>query len=113
MTVQCTIKLSQPQEAMIDPGSQLNLMSAILAKEQDLPINPLPNILAEGVNGGKLTVYGTAETDVTITDSRGRVKTQRIPFVVADLNRYSLYLGLPWINYCNPKLNYAKRRMLF
>jgi hypothetical protein len=113
MTVQCTIKLSQPQEAMIDPGSQLNLMSAILAKEQDLPINPLPNILAEGINGGKLTVYGTAETDVTITDSRGRVKTQRIPFVVADLNRYSLYLGLPWIDYCDPKLNYAKRRMLF
>jgi hypothetical protein len=70
-------------------------MSAILAKEQDLPINPLPNILAKGVNSGKLTVYSTAETDVTITDLRGRVKTQRILFVVADLNRYLLYLGLP------------------
>jgi hypothetical protein len=69
-------------------------MLAILAKEQDLPINLLLNILAKRVNSRKLIVYSTAKTDVIIIDLRGRVKTQHILFVVADLNKYLLYLEL-------------------
>ena len=51
--------------------------------------------------------------ETTITDSRGRVETHRIPFVVTDLQRYKLYLGLPWIDAVCPKISYASRRMLF
>jgi len=113
LTTKVVVGSSQPMEAMIDGGSQLNLLSAVLAKEQELEVEPLPELLAEAVNGGKLTVYGTTEVDVTITDSRGCVKTQPIPFVVTDLRRYKMYLGLPWIDECNPKISYASRRMLF
>ena len=80
---------------MIDGGSQLNLISATLTKECDLQVDPLLKLLAEGVDGGKLTVYGTTTVETTITDSRGRVETHRIPFVVTNLQRYKLYLGLP------------------
>jgi len=36
-----------------------------------------------------------------------------IPLVVVDLIRYPMYLGLPWIDEYNPRLNYYSRRMLF
>jgi hypothetical protein len=40
-------------------------------------------------------VHGTTTVDVVVTDSRGRVQTHRIPFVVSDIKRYKMYLGLP------------------
>jgi hypothetical protein len=113
LTVKFAIGNSGLKEAMIDGGSQLNLLSAILAKEQGLQVNPLPELLVEGVGGFELPVYGTTEANVTITDSRGRVQTHRVPFVVTDLKGYPIYLGLPWIDACLPKLNYAQRRVLF
>jgi hypothetical protein len=72
-----------------------------------LQVNPLLELLVEGVGGFELLVYRTTEANVTITNSRGRVQTHRVPFVVTDLKGYLIYLGLPWINACLPKLNYA------
>jgi hypothetical protein len=63
-------------------------MSALLAKEQGLEINPLLKLLAEGVNGSELLVYGTTTAEVNITDSWGKKQTHSIPFVVTDLKRY-------------------------
>jgi hypothetical protein len=113
LTVRLSVKSSSQIEALVDGGSQLNLMSAVLAKEQELTVDPLPKLLAEGVNGSEIPVYGTTTADVDITDSRGCVETHRVPFVVTDLRRYQVYLGLPWIDNHNPKLSYASRRMLF
>lgn len=100
-------------EALVDGGSQLNLISVLLVKELDLVMEPLPSLVAEGVGGTNLSIYGTTTVDMTITDSRGRRETQRVPFVVTDLKRYKVYLGLPWIDACNPKLSYMSRRLLF
>jgi hypothetical protein len=69
LIVKYTVGLSQLQEAIIDRGSQLNLISALLAKEQGLEINPLLKLLAKGVNGSKLLVYSTTIAEVNITDS--------------------------------------------
>jgi hypothetical protein len=113
LTVKITVGSSSQTEALIDGGSQLNLISAVLAKEQGLTIDPLPELLAEGVNGSEIPVYGTTTAGVTITDSRGRIQTHCVPFVVTDLRRYQVYLGLPWIDAACPKLSYASRRMLF
>lgn len=112
MTVQTCIGALEI-EALLDPGSQLNLLAPRVAKEMDLRIEPLPNLLAEGANGTGLTVYGTTVANVTITDSRGRVQVHEIPFVVADLARYKMYLGLPWFDEHDPKLNIVQRRLLF
>jgi hypothetical protein len=100
-------------ETLIDGGSQLNLISKSLAIEQKLPIDPMPELLAECANGSEMPVYGTTVADIAITDSRGRKETHRVPFVVTDLQRYSMYLGLPWIDATCPKLNYSSRRVLF
>ena len=99
-------------EALIDGAAQLNLLSATVAKEKDIPVEPLNGLLAEAANGTEMTIYGTASASVVVTDSRGRHRTQMIPFVVADVKKFPMYLGLPWIDAENPKLNYLNRRML-
>jgi len=104
---------SQRLEAVVDSGAQLNVLSSIVAKEQDLPIEPVPDIVPLSPNGSGYTVYGCTVAEVRIVDSRGRVQTHRIPFVVADLKGPPIYLGLPWIDQFNPKLNFRSRRMLF
>jgi hypothetical protein len=64
----------------------LNLiMSAVLAKEQELTVDPLLKLLAEGVNRLEILVYRTTTADVGITDLHSCVKTHRVPFVVTDL----------------------------
>jgi hypothetical protein len=113
LTVRASIGDTSDVEVLIDGGSQLNLISALLVKELDLTVKPLPQMLAEGVNGSELPIYGTTDTDVTITDSRGHKETHKVCFVVTDLKRYKMYLGLPWIDQYDPRLSYRSRRMLF
>ena len=74
MTVLVAIGQSELMEALIDPGSQLNLLLAVTAKEHDLTVRPLPKLLAEGVNGKELKIYGTTMVAMSIKDSRGRTE---------------------------------------
>jgi hypothetical protein len=100
-------------DALIDPGSQLNLIDKLLALQQNLGIEPVPQLFAECANGSEMPVYGYTFANVAITDSRGRTETHRVPFLVTDLQRYQMYLGLPWVDAARPRLNFAARRMLF
>jgi hypothetical protein len=95
LTVKVTVQSSSQKEALINRGSQLNLMSALLAKEQRLTIKPLPKLIAEGVNRLEIPVYRTTTAGIAITDSRSRIQTHQVPFIVTDLRRYPIYLGLP------------------
>lgn len=111
LTTSVKIGTSRSIYASIDRGSRLNLISAILTKEQGLQVEPLPKLLAEGISGSEIPIYSSTAAAVEIVDSRGRKETQHMPFVVTDLRRYPIYLDLPWIDASNPKLNYAQRRM--
>ena len=111
LTIKTTIGTAVDTETLVDGGSQLNLLSATLAKEQDLKVEALPGLMAEAANGSDISIYGVTIAEVHVRDSRNNVRIQEIPFVVADLKRYDIYLGLPWIDDHNPKLNFASRRM--
>jgi hypothetical protein len=104
---------SEELKAIVDSGAQLNVLSATVATEQGLKIEPLPKVIPRSPNGSNYTVYGGTVADVRIVDSRGREQTHRIPFVVTDLKGPPVFLGLPWIDQFNPKLNFRSRRMLF
>lgn len=110
-TIDATIGESGVIETLVDPGSQLNLLSAVIANEQNLVVVPLPYLVAESVTGD-LTIYGTTTVDVTIKDSRGRKQVHEILFVVADLRKYKMYLGMPWIDQYRPRVNILSRRVL-
>ena len=113
MVIKAQLGQSGPIETLVDGGSQLNLLSVHLAREQDLEIRPIPNLLAEGLGGSEITIHGTTIADLDITDSRGRTKRQSVPFVVAEIKHYQVCLGLPWIDAYLPKVNLARRRVLF
>jgi hypothetical protein len=66
----------------------------VCAKELALQVNKLLSLIAEGINSSRMSIYRSTTVDITITDLRERIKTHCIPFVVADLKRYKVYLGL-------------------
>lgn len=113
LTVSATIGQSEPMKVLVDGAAQLNLLSAVIAKEQGLEVTPLPEVRLGGVDGGELRSYGYTVADVSITDSRGRTRTHCVCFIVADMAKYQMYLGLPWIDEYNPKVNLRSRRLLF
>jgi hypothetical protein len=84
LIVNVTDKSSKPVEAMLDEGSQLNLISSVWTKELGLQVDKLPSQIADTVAlmGGNLSTYGSTTVDVTITDSPWHIETHRIPFVV-------------------------------
>jgi hypothetical protein len=53
--------------------------------EQKLYINTMLKLLAKCVNRSEMLVYSTIVINVAIADSRGRIKTYYIPFIVIDL----------------------------
>jgi hypothetical protein len=95
LTTKVAIGQSDLIEALINGGSQLNLLSALLAKKQDLTVQPLPKLLAEGVDGKALKIYRTTQVAIQIRDSRGKEEIQDVPFIVANIQRYQVYLDLP------------------
>jgi hypothetical protein len=83
-----------------------------LAEELGLKKEPVPKLLAEAVNGSNMTIYGLTEAEVNLRDSRGKERVQWIDFVVTDLHRHQMFLGLPWVDAYQPKLNFVLRRFL-
>ena len=102
-----------PMTALVDGGSQLNLLSIHKAREHELRVTALPNLMAETLSGAEFKIYGTTEVTMKITDSRGRVKEHIVPFIVAEIKHYQACLGLPWIDAYLPKISYRSRRLLF
>jgi hypothetical protein len=95
LTVKTQINRTNSVKALIDKGSQLNLLSLLVAKENDLDIELLLKLLAEGPNRSNLTVYRITLANVSITDSHRRVQEHEVLFVVTELLKYKMYLGLP------------------
>jgi hypothetical protein len=101
-------------EALVDPGSYLNLIDAVLAKELGLEWKPLPRrIAASAANGSTLTMYGVSEVSITLYDAKGQLRTETVPFLVTDLRKYPIYLGMPWVSDVNPMLDYKKKELIW
>jgi hypothetical protein len=114
ITLPVRVKDRKGLSALVDPGSYLNLMDAVLAKELGLTWRQLPpRVGASTANGTSMTIYGIAEVEMSIQDSLGHELTQNVPFLVADLRKYPIYLGMPWVADTNPKMDYKKKEVYF
>jgi hypothetical protein len=60
-------------------------MSAQTAKQYNLEMQPLLELIAKSLNRLAFTLYGIIEVQLEIIDTRGRTKTQSVPFVVAEI----------------------------
>jgi hypothetical protein len=112
ISISAKVKDRDGLSALVDPGSHLNLMDAVLAKELGIQWKPLLSSMnATGPNGSPMTIYGIAEASMTLLDTKGRVLTQMIPFLVADVRQYPIYLGMPWIQDTNPVMDFHTKEL--
>ena len=84
-TVKSVIDSANNMKTLIDSESQLNLLSAQLSKEQDLKVEPLPELVAEAANRSDIMIYGVTTAEVHISDFYNNKWAMRVPFVVVDL----------------------------
>lgn len=113
LTIEAKIGQNRPVTALVDPGAQFNLLSPMIAKEMDLKVQPFPSLNLKGANSSPMQVYGYSTTVVSIRDSRGKNEDFEVTFIVTDPAKYEMYLGMPWVEDVNPKLNWATKRLLF
>jgi hypothetical protein len=100
--------------ALVDPGSYLNLLDAVLGKELGLKWQKLPpNVDAYAANGTSMTIYGVVEVELMISDTNGHKVTHVVPFLVADLKRFPIYLGMPWVSSANPIMDFKKKELFW
>ena len=69
-------------KALIDQGSQTNIISPLLAAEIGLKPRKLPNWIFEGPNLAQVTVYGWAEAELEVQDSAGTTSKCNVPFTI-------------------------------
>ena len=69
---EATVAGSKLMSALLDLELQLNLISAIAAKDRNLKIEPLENVIADAANGLEMTIYSITITEVSLKDLRRR-----------------------------------------
>ena len=92
-------------KALVDSGSELNLVSQLFVKESGWQLRP-DRDTTEAINGYDVRAYSSLKITTSITDRNSKVKTQRIEFVVVDIKGYDIVLGDPWLQPHNPSVDW-------
>ena len=62
-------------KALVDSGSELNLVSQLFVKESGCQLQPDEDV-TEAIDGHDVRAYGSLKIMTSITDRNGKVKTQ-------------------------------------
>ena len=92
-------------KALVDSGSELNLVSQLFVKESGWQLRPDGNA-TEAIDGYDVQAYSSLKITTSITDQNGKAKTQRIEFMAADIKGYDIVLGDPWLQTHNPSVDW-------
>jgi hypothetical protein len=112
ISIRASIGEREELNALVDPGSYLNLLDTVLAKELGLKWKALPpNFGATAVNSSSITIYGVTEVNIVLSDSLGYKRTLCIPFLVANLKRYPIYLGILFVSDVNLRMDFTKKEL--
>lgn len=95
MTLSLSARVRQNYfKVLVNSASALNLLSLNKAIELVYRVTPLTELLANTTNRLKIKVYRITVLDIEIIDSRGYKQLQTIPFIIVDITRYNIFLGL-------------------
>ena len=95
--------------ALLDNGSEVNLISQRCVKELNLPY-PSESVTHLGlttINGQPMQAYGVHYLDIEVVDSLGHTRYFQEGFVASD-NEEAVVLGMPFLKSANPDINYSK-----
>jgi len=92
--------------ALIDSGSDINLMSQVLVKKLKLEEKDLPRPSTKSISGHHLVLYSTVKAPLTIKDRRGDMWSGVTLFYGGAFIGYDVILRLPWMCHVNPDINW-------
>ena len=98
LAVQMDIKHSagwSQRSALVDSGASLNVVSHLLAKELDLPVDTTPTPRVNTLGGHALQTFGNRKATIALRDSQGRRLESEESFLAADISGYDAILGYP------------------
>jgi len=94
--------------ALVDSGSDDDLIARPLAKAFGFRVEPMPIGKIEGLNGDPGPLWGVVETTIQITDTIGQKQSTKRRLFITDMPGIDMILGIPWLNEVNPQINWAK-----
>jgi hypothetical protein len=94
--------------ALVDSGSDDDLIARPLAKTFGFKLESTPLGEIEGLNGDPGPIYGVVYTDAMVTDSVGQMKSTKRPLYIVDMPGIDIILGIPWLKETNPVIDWAR-----
>ena len=89
------------QQALINLGAQVNLISQPLVKKSERNPSKDIHVFVAGWKGHKFITYGVHELTLCMTNSNGCERETTEQFIAVNINSCELLLGLPWVWRCN------------
>ncbi len=95
--------------ALIDSGSSLNFISQLLAKELDLEDHheePAGTMRVHSLGGQRIQTYGGQKVVLRMEDKQATRLEEAETLIAADIARYELILGWPWLYKHDPLIRW-------
>lgn len=106
----CFKSLSLPLQVLVDSGAEEIFIDEEVARQCELPLQPLPNpITARALNGSFLAevTHHTVRVMVMLSGNH----SEQIRLYVMPAPQTPLVLGLPWLRQHNPLINWATNKI--
>ena len=102
-------KSSHVVTALLDNGSEVNLISQRCVKELNLPhlSESVTHLGLSTINGQPMQAYGVHYLDIEVVDSLGQARYFQKRFVASD-NEEAVVLGMPFLKSANPNINHSQ-----
>lgn len=95
--------------ALIDDGSELNLISQRCVKELNLPPSPISSYLGlKTINGQPMQAYGVHYLTIEVVDTLGRTRYFQEGFMATDTGSEDMVLGMPFLQCANPDIDHSQ-----
>lgn len=95
--------------ALLDNGSELNLISQRCIKELNLPSSPETSYLGlKTINGQPMQAYGVHYLTIEVVDALGHTRYFQEGFMATDTGSEDMVLGMPFLQCANPDINHSQ-----
>lgn len=97
--------------ALIDSGSDLNLIQQRIVVERDLPKCDAKVPRARTVAGQQMRLYGAHLPTIELTDDDDVTRSGQMLFHGADFGPYDVVLGMPWLEAMDPLISFRAKEL--
>lgn len=98
--------------ALLDSGCTSSIIDEAFVRKHNLPTwrldKPIPAVNADSTENAVGLITRVTELSVSIGDH-----TEKLMFVIVQLDRHSLYLGFNWLDFHNPEIDWTHHTLHF